>query len=95
MMTDLLQKLTTRDSLLAIGVSLVVFGFLLRLAARNSRRDAALRQQHRLHDHKLDEALQAEQSDETVGWFERNVSILAPVATYTGLAITVLSFFRK
>ena len=94
-MSDILQRLTSHESLLAIGVSGVIFGLILRTFASNARRAAALRQQHRLHDRKLGEAIEAEQGDHTASWFEKKLSVIANVVAFAGIAITLLSFFRK
>ena len=94
-MTELFQRLTTHESLLAIGVSGVIFGLILRTFASSSRRSAALRQQHQLHDHKLGDAIRAGQDDRSAGWFEKHVSAIANTVVFASLAIIVLSWFRN
>lgn len=94
-MADLFQRLTTHDSLLAIGVSGVIFGLILRTFARNSRRSAALRQQHQLHDRKLGEAIRAEQANPTTSWFEKHLSVIANAVLVSGIVIALLSRFRS
>jgi hypothetical protein len=94
-MTDLLHTLTTRDSLLAIGISLVVAGIILRTFARAGRRAAALRQQHRLHHKKLGEAIHEGGTDANTGWFERHLSLLANGVVGAGLVLVVLSWMGK
>jgi hypothetical protein len=90
-----LQSFTTRGSLLAMGLSLVMIGLVLRTFARTSRRAAALRQQHRLHDQKLGEAIQGEEVNPTTSWFERHLSTIANTVACAGLTIAILAAFRQ
>ncbi len=89
---DLLKQLTSRDSLLAIGISLCFVGIILRGFAVSSRRAIALRRQHWLHIRKLGEA---DPTDQQTGWFEKHLPAIANTVTIAGVVITVLSFFRK
>jgi hypothetical protein len=92
MNSDFLHQLTSRDSLLAIGISLVVVGIFLRGFAQGSRRAIALRRQHWLHVRKLGEA---DPTDRQTGWFERHLPVIANTTVAAGVVITLLAFFRK
>ena len=92
---DLISRLITYESLLAIGVSLVMAGLILRGFARNARRDRALRKQHRLDDRKSGDAGLNRQIDRAPGWLEQNLGLIANTALVAGLLITVAAFFRK
>ena len=92
---DLLRRFTTHESLLAIGVSLVMGALVLRGFARNARRDRALRKQHQLDDRRSGEAEFNRQIDRAPGWFEQNLGWIANTALVAGLLITVAAFFRK
>ena len=89
---DLLQQLTSHDSLLAIGVSLVVVGIFMRGFAVSSRRAIALRRQHWLHVRKPGEP---DPTDQQTGWFERHLPVIANGTVFAGVVITLVSFFRK
>ncbi len=88
---DLLRQLISRDSLLAIGISLVVAGIFMRGFAASSRRAIALRRQHWLHVRKLGET---DPTDRETGWFEKHLPVIANTVVLVGVAITFLSFFR-
>ena len=92
---DLLQQLTSRDSLLAIGVTLVMVGVVMRGFAASSRRDLARRRQHLLDDRKTDATGRGGQMDQPPGWFEKNLGLLANIALVAGVVLTTAAFLRR
>ena len=90
-----LQQLTSRDSLLAIGVTLVVAGVILRGFARDAARNLARRKQHQLDDRKSAEADFTHQLDRPPGWLERNCGRVAGVTLITGVVIITAALFRR
>ena len=91
---ELLHQLTTKSGLLAIGVSLIVVGIILRGFARDALRAHALRKQHELHERKLDEASRQAPLAAEPDWLERNLPTLANAVAVAGVVITIVSFFR-
>jgi hypothetical protein len=89
------EKFTSHESLLAIGVTLVMVSLLLRGFAASSRRDSERRKQHLLDERRFGGTDLTAQLERPPGWFEKKAGLLATVTLLSGLAITVLSFFRK
>lgn len=86
------HDLTSYQTLLGIGITLVMVGLLLRGFANSATRDAARRKQHWLHVRKLGEA---DPSEKEISWFERRLPSIATAATVAGVVITAVSFFRN
>ena len=83
------------ETFLAVGVTLIMAGIVLRGFAAQSRRDLARRKQHRLDDRKSGEALLNEQLDRPPTWLERNFGLLANVILLAGVALTVAGYWRR
>jgi hypothetical protein len=88
-------QLTSHESLLAIGISLVMAGIILRGFASNARRSLARRKQHRLDDRKSADATLNAELNRPPAWFEQNLGLIANAVLIAGVAITVTAFFRK
>lgn len=88
-------KLTTHESLLAIGVTLVIVGIFLRGFARSARRELARRKQHLLDERKSRGADLDHQLAQPPGWMEQHLGLIANAVLVAGLVIIVVSFFRK
>ena len=88
------KQLTTYESLLAIGVTLVMGGIILRGFAASNRRDLARRKQHRLDERRTGEARLNEQMGRPAGWFEKNLGLLANVILVAGVVISAVAFWR-
>jgi len=88
-------QLTSHESLLAIGVSLVMAGLVLRGFASNARRDLARRKQHLLDERKSDGAGLNAQLDRPPGWIEQHLGLIANAVLVAGLVFGVVSIFRK
>ena len=82
-------------ALLAVGVSLVMTGIILRGFAAQSRRDLARRKQHRLDDRKSGEAALNEQFEQPPGWLERNFGRVANTVLLAGVVLTIAAFARR
>ena len=83
------------ESLLAIGMTLVMAGIITRGFAANSRRDQARRKQHQLDESKPDAINSVDQLTRSSGWLEKNLGLLANVVLVTGVALTALAFYRR
>ena len=83
------------ETLLAIGVTLIMAGVIARGFAAQSRRDLARRKQHRLDARKSADAGLNEQLDRPPSWLERNLGLLANVVLSAGVVITVVAFGRR
>jgi hypothetical protein len=83
------------ETLLAIGVTLIMAGIILRGFAAQSRRELARRKQHRLDARKSGEALLNEQLDRPPSWLERNFGLLASLVLAAGVIITAVAFGRR
>jgi hypothetical protein len=83
------------EMLLAVGVTLIMAGIVLRGFAAQSRRDLARRKQHRLDARKSGEALLNEQLDRPPNWLERNFSLLANIILVAGVALTVAGYWLR
>jgi hypothetical protein len=88
---DFLHQLTSRSALLALGVSLCFVGIVLRGFVRDGQRARARRKQEWLHHRKPGDI---DPTDHTLGWFDRNLPLIANTTALTGAAITLASFFR-
>lgn len=89
MVRDYLPLLLRRDTLLALGVCLVVIGVVLRGFARSSRRDQAYRKQHRLDNPQGD----LDQGD-LDRHLEKNLPRYAGACLLGGIALVLIAFFR-
>ena len=83
------------ETLLAIGVTLIMAGIILRGFAAQSRRDLARRKQHRLDARKSDDALLNAQLDRPPTWLEKNFGLLANTVLVAGVVLTVVAFWRR
>jgi hypothetical protein len=82
------MKPTNHDSLLAIGVSLVMAGLVLRGFARTARRDRARRKQHQLDERTSGGAELNRQLDRSPAWLERNLGRIANATLLAGCLAT-------
>lgn len=94
-MSGIFQLLTAYESLLAIGVTLVMVGVLLRGFAESSRRDLARRKEHRIDDRKSPEAFLTKELGRPPGWLEKNLGLLANVILVAGVVISAAAFWRS
>ncbi len=92
---ELFKQLTGHESLLAIGISLVMASLILRGFAANSRRDQARRKQHQLDERRTGAADSVGPLARPPTWFEKNVGLIANLVLAIGLVITVLGFGTK
>lgn len=83
------------ETLLAVGVTLIMAGIVLRGFAAQSRRDLARRKQHRLAARKSADALLNEQLDRPPTWLERNFGFIANLILLAGVALTVAGYWRR
>ena len=83
------------ETLLAVGVTLIMAGIVLRGFAAQSRRDLARRKQHRLDARKSADALLNEQLERPPTWLERNFGLLANVVLLAGVALTVAGYWFR
>lgn len=83
------------ETLLAVGVTLIMAGIVLRGFAAQNRRDLARRKQHRLDARKSGEALLNEQLDRPPTWLERNFGVLANAILLAGVALTVAGYWQR
>lgn len=79
-----------RDALLAVGVSLVVAGIILRGVARSNRRDQALRKQHH-----LDDRTASDETDRADRHLEKYLPRYAAGCITIGLTLVIASFFHR
>lgn len=83
------------ETLLAVGVTLIMAGIVLRGFAAQKRRDLARRKQHRLDDRKSGDALLNDQLDRPPTWLDRNFGLLANVILLAGVALTVAGYWLR
>lgn len=83
------------ETLLAIGVTLVMAGVILRGFASQARRDLARRKEHRIDARKSADAILSEELARPPGWFERHLGLLANVILIAGVVITAIGFARS
>jgi hypothetical protein len=88
------MPLPERETFLAVGVTLVMAGFVLRGFAASARREIARRKQHLSDERKSTDAYLSGELNRAPGWFERNLSVIANIVLVAGLAITVTGFTR-
>jgi hypothetical protein len=89
---ELLNTLTSRPALLAIGVCFIFAGANLRNFARAAQRSLDHRRQHALHHHTLNEANADTALRAT--WFEKHAAKIANAATLLGITALITAFFR-
>ena len=89
------MNLPDYETLLALGVTLVMVGVILRGFASSARRDLARRKEHRIDDRKSGDARLTEELARPPGWFERNLGVLANIILVVGVVITVVAFTRS
>lgn len=83
------------ETLLAIGVSLVMAGVILRGFAAQSRRDLARRKQHRLDARRFADAILNNDLDQPPSWLERHLGRVAHAVLLGGVAVTIAAFWRR
>ena len=83
------------ETLLAIGVTLIMAGVILRGFAAQNRRELARRKQHRLDARKSGDALLNVQLDRPPSWLERNFGLLASLVLAAGVVLTAVAFGRR
>ena len=88
------MKLPDYETLLAIGVTLVMAGVILRGFASQARRDLARRKEHRIDDRKSTDARLTAELARPPGWFERHLGLIANIILVAGVVITVVAFTR-
>ena len=88
---ELFQKLTNKEVLLPLGVSVCFVGIILRGFVRGNRRVAALRHQKWLADRTPGEP---DPSARETGWFDKNLPVIANTAAIAGLVIALVALFR-
>ena len=89
------MNLPDYESLLAVGVTLIMAGIVLRGFAAQSRRELARRKQHRLDARKSDEARLNELLEQPPSWLEKNFGLFANAVLLTGVAATLAAFWRR
>lgn len=89
------QQLTSRSTLLSVGVSLCFVSLMLNGFVKSNRRTLALRKQHHLHVRKPDEPNRTENTPQTLSHWEKHLPRYTKGVLITGLAITCISFFRN
>ena len=83
------------ETLLAIGVTLVMAGVILRGFAANARRDLARRKQHQIDARKSTDAFMTDELAKPPGWFERNLGLVANVILVAGVVVTIVAFAKR
>lgn len=83
------------ETLLAIGVTLVITGVILRGFATQSRRDLARRKQHRLDARRSADAILNNDLDQPPSWLERHLGRVAQAVLLGGVAVTIAAFWRR
>ena len=89
------MKLPDYQTLLAIGVTLVMVGVVMRGFAASNRRDLARRKQHQLDERKSRETGLSSQLDQPPGWLDKNLGLLANLVLVAGVVLTAVAFFRR
>lgn len=89
------MQLPDYETLLALGVTLVMAGVILRGFAAQARRDLARRKEHRIDARKSADALLSSELARPPGWFERHLGLLANIILVAGVVITVVAFNRS
>ena len=88
------HPLLSRDVLLGLGVCLVMLAVVLRGLARNSRREAARRKEHRRGERRSADAGLSAELEQPPSWLENNLGLLANLLLLAGLLIAVAAFGR-
>jgi hypothetical protein len=88
------MSLPGAQSLLAVGVSLVMAGVVLRGFAASARRDLARRKQHRSDERMSADAYLSGELDKPPGWFERHLGLIANVVLISGVVLAITGFVR-
>lgn len=83
------------ETLLAIGVTLVMAGIILRGFAASARRDLARRKQHQIDSRRSADASLSDELAKPPGWFERNLGLIANVILVAGVIVTVAGFAKQ
>ena len=83
------------ETLLAIGVTLVMAGVILRGFAANARRDLARRKQHQIDARKSTDAFMTDELAKHPGWFERNLGLVANAILVAGVVVTIVAFAKR
>jgi hypothetical protein len=89
------MDLPDRGTLLAIGVTLVMAGVVLRGFATSARRDLARRKQHRSDERKSDDAYLSDELEKQPGWFERHLGLIANTVLLAGVVVAIAGFARS
>jgi hypothetical protein len=84
-----------RDTLLAVGFSLVVAGLALRGFASEARRRLARYRQHLLDERKTEGVGRGGEMERPPGWFTRNAGRIANVVLAAGALLVVIALFRR
>jgi hypothetical protein len=88
------MQLPDAQTLLAVGVCLVMAGVVMRGFAASARRDLARRKQHRSDERKSADAYLSGELDKLPGWFERNLGLIANVVLIIGVVLAIIGFAR-
>lgn len=88
---ELFQKLTSKEVLLPLGVSVCFVGIILRGFARGNRRVAALRHQKWLADRTPGEP---DPAIKETGWLDKNLPAIANTTAIAGLVIALVALLR-
>jgi hypothetical protein len=83
------------DPLLAIGVTLVMAGVVLRGFAASARRDLARRKQHQIDARRSTDAYMSDELAKPPGWFERNLGLVANVILVAGVVVTIIGYAKR
>ena len=89
------MNLPDYETLLAVGVTLVMAGIVLRGFATQSRRDLARRKLHRLDARKSGDASLNQQLDRPPTWLERNFGRVANAVLAAGLVCAAAAILRR
>ena len=89
------MKLPDFETLLAIGVTLVMVGVVMRGFAASNRRDLARRKQHQLDERKSRETGLSSQLDQPPGWLDKNLGLLANLVLVAGVVLTAVAFWCR
>ena len=83
------------ETLLAIGVTLIMAGIVLRGLAAQTRRDLARRKQHRLDERKTADARLNDEFDQPPSWLEKNCGLFANLVLLAGVVLTIAGYWRR
>jgi len=88
------DHLPSHETLLAVGVTLVMTGLILRGFASSARRELARRQQHARAERKSGAAALNADLERPPSWLELNLGRIANGVLAAGVVVTVLGFLR-